>query len=95
MIIRLPWIKENDIIIRPVTDTLTINSYGLTISTKETPVLSEIKELPAAPFTTLIKGVKKRQKSVTVVKVSLKNITKVLRPKIRKTLTELQKLLPA
>ena len=60
IIIGLPWIREDDIIIRPATDTLIINSYGLTISTKITPVLSEIKELTATPFTTLVKGARKR-----------------------------------
>ena len=31
-------------IIKPVTDSLIINSYGLTILTKKTPVLLKIKE---------------------------------------------------
>ena len=35
VIISLPWIREDNIIIEPVTNTLIINSYGLTISTKE------------------------------------------------------------
>ena len=52
--------REDDVIIRPVTNTLIINSYGLIISTKETPVSSEIKELIAAPFAILIKRVRKR-----------------------------------
>ena len=95
VIIGLPWIKENDVIIRPVTNTLIINFYGLTVSTKETPVLLKIKELPAVPFVILIKGVKKRRKSITVFKVSLEDITKVLRLKIKKTPAELRKLLPA
>ena len=60
VIIRLPWIKEDNMIIKPATDTLIINSYGLTISTKEIPVLLKIKELIATPFTTLIKGARKR-----------------------------------
>ena len=55
----LLWIREDDIIIRPITDTLIINSYGLTISTKITPVLSEIKELMATPFIILVKGARK------------------------------------
>ena len=55
----LPWIKEDNIIIKPVTDTLIINSYGLMISTKIIPVLSEIKELMAALFIILIKGARK------------------------------------
>ena len=55
----LLWMREDDIIIRPVNNTLIINSYGLTILTKEIPVSLEIKELIVAPFATLIKGVKK------------------------------------
>ena len=95
IIIRLPWIKEYDIIIRPATNTLIINSYGLTISTKTIPVLSEITELMAAPFTILIKGARKRQKTLTVFKVSLKDIKKALRPKVIRTPAEIRKLLPA
>ena len=60
VIMGLPWMREDDIIIRLVTDTLIINSYGLTISTKTTPVSSEIKELTAAPFIILVKGARKR-----------------------------------
>ena len=52
-------IKENDIIIKPVTDILIINSYSLMVLIKITPVLSEIKELTAAPFIILIKGARK------------------------------------
>ena len=48
-----------------------------------------------APFITLVKGARKRQKPFTVFKVSLENITKVLRPKIIRILTEIRKLLPA
>ena len=76
-------------IIKPVTDTLIINFYRLIISTKEIPVLLKIKELLAAPFTILVKGVRKRRKLVIVFKVLLKDITKVLRPKIKKIPTEL------
>ena len=42
MIIGLPWIKKDNIITKPATNILIINSYGLTISTKETPISSEI-----------------------------------------------------
>ena len=56
----LPWIKEDDIIIKPITNTLIINSYGLTISIKIRLVLLEIRELMATPFTILIKGARKR-----------------------------------
>ena len=51
--------KEDNIIIRPVTDTLIINSYGLLISIKETSVLLKIKELTVMPFAILIKGARK------------------------------------
>ena len=56
MIIKLPWIKEDNVIIKPTTDTLIINSYGLKISTKVTPVSLKIKELIAVPFIILVKG---------------------------------------
>ena len=95
VIIGLPWIREDNIIIRPITDTLIINSYGLTISTKITPVLLEIKELMVTPFIILVKGARKRQKPLTVFKVLLKDITKVLRFKVTRTLAEIRKLLPA
>ena len=55
----LPWIREDDVIIKPITNTLIINSYNLIISIKITPVLLEIKELMATPFTILIKGARK------------------------------------
>ena len=87
--------RENDIIIKPTTDTLIINSYNLTISIKIIPVLSEIKELTVTPFIILIKGAKKCQKPFTVFKVLLKDITKVLRLKVMRILTEIRKLLPA
>ena len=38
IIIGLPWIRKDNIIIRPITNTLIINSYGLTISIKTTPI---------------------------------------------------------
>ena len=95
MIIGLPWIREDNVIIKPATDTLIINSYGLTISTKITPVSLKIKELTATPFTTLVKGARKRQKTLIVFKASLKDITKALRPKVTRTPTEIRKLLPA
>ena len=86
--------REDNIIIRPATDTLIINSYGLTISIKITLVLLEIKELTATPFIILVKGARKHQKPLTVFKVSLKDIIKALRPKVIRTPTEIQKLLP-
>ena len=55
----LLWMREDDVIIRPITDTLIINSYGLTISMKIIPVLLEIKELMVAPFAILVKGARK------------------------------------
>ena len=60
VIMGLPWIREDDIIIKPVINTLIINSYGLTILIKIIPVLSEIKELMVAPFAILVKGARKR-----------------------------------
>ena len=78
IIIGLLWIKEDNVIIRPIINTLIINSYGLTISIKITPILLEIKELMVAPFIILVKGARKYQKPLTVFKVSLKDITKVL-----------------
>ena len=89
VIMGLLWIREDDMIIRPATDTLIINSYGLIILIKTTPVSSKIKELTAAPFITLVKGARKRQKPCTVFKVSLENITKILRPKITRIPTEI------
>ena len=58
-------------------------------------VLLEIKELTAAPFIILIKGARKCQKPLIVFKVLLKDITKVLRLKVIRILTEIRKLLPA
>ena len=95
IIIRLPWIKKDNIIIKPITNTLIINSYNLIISIKEILISLKIKELIITPFAILIKGVKKRQKPLTVFKVSLKNITKILHLKIKRTPAEIQKLLPA
>ena len=51
--------REDDIIIRPITDILIINSYGLIILIKITPILLKIKELMAAPFVILVKGARK------------------------------------
>ena len=51
--------REDNIIIKPTTDTLIINSYGLTILIKITPVLSKIKELIVTPFIILVKGARK------------------------------------
>ena len=59
------------------------------------PVLLEIRELMAALFTILIKGARKCQKPLTVFKVLLKDITKILRPKVMRILMEIRKLLPA
>ena len=59
VIMGLLWIKEDDIIIRLITNTLIINSYSLTILIKIIPVLSEIKELTVTPFIILIKGARK------------------------------------
>ena len=59
VIIGLLWIREDDVIIRPVINTLIINSYSLTILIKIILILSEIKELMVAPFVILIKGARK------------------------------------
>ena len=79
---RLLWIKEDNMIIRFPTNILMINSYGLIILIKITLILLEIKELTAALFIILIKGARKCQKLLTVFKISLKDITKILYPKI-------------
>ena len=89
VIIGLLWIREDNIIIRPATNTLIINSYGLTISIKITPISSKIKELTAALFTTLVKGARKRQKPFTVFKVLLKDIIKALRLKVMRIPVEI------
>ena len=91
----LLWMREDNVIIRFITNTLMINSYGLTISIKIILVLLEIKELMVTPFIILIKGARKRQKPLTVFKVSLEDITKVLRFKVIRTPAEIRKLLPA
>ena len=59
VIIRLLWIREDDVIIKPVTDTLIINSYGLMILIKIIPISLEIKELMVTLFIILIKGARK------------------------------------
>ena len=81
--------REDDVIIRPATNTLIINSYGLIILIKIMLILSEIKELTVTPFTILVKGARKRQKPFTVFKVLLKDITKVLRFKVIRTPAEI------
>ena len=95
VIMGLLWIREDDIIIKPIINILIINSYGLTILIKIIPVLLKIKELTVTPFIILIKGARKRQKPLTVFKVLLKDITKVLRLKVIKIPVEIRKLLPA
>ena len=88
VIMGLLWMKENDVIMKPVTNTLIINSCGLTISIKITPVSLKIKELMAAPFI-FVKSARKRQKKLTVFKVLIKDITKALNLKIIKTPAEI------
>ena len=82
-------------IIRATTDTLIINSYGLTILIKITPVSSEIKELMATLFIILVKGARKCQKPLMVFKALLKDITKVLYLKVIRIPMGIRKLLPA
>ena len=60
VIMGLPWMREDNIIIRPITNTLIINSYGLIISIKIILISLEIKELMATPFIILIKRARKR-----------------------------------
>ena len=60
VIIGLLWMREDNVIIRFVTNILIINSYGLIISIKIILVSSEIKELMIASFTILVKGARKR-----------------------------------
>ena len=52
-------VTEDNVIIRPAINTLIINSYGLTISTKIILILLEIKELMVTLFIILVKRVKK------------------------------------
>ena len=51
--------REDNMIIKPATDILITNSYGLIISIKIKLVSSEIKKLIAAPFIILVKGARK------------------------------------
>ena len=51
--------REDDVIIRPITDTLIINSYHLMILIKIILILLEIKELTVTPFIILVKGARK------------------------------------
>ena len=95
VIMGLLWIREDDIVIRPITDILIINSYGLMILIRIILVLLEIKELIVILLITLVKGARKCRKPLTVFKVSLKDITKVLRLKIIRIPAEIRKLLPA
>ena len=49
----------------------------------------------AVLFIILIRGARKRQKPLMIFKILLKDIIKILNRKVIKTLTEIQKLLPA
>ena len=60
VIIGLLIVREDNTIIRPVTNTLIINFYGLTILIKKTPVSLKIRELIIMPFAILIKRARKR-----------------------------------
>ena len=95
VIIGLLWIREDNIIIKFIINTLIINSYGLIILIKIIPVLLEIRELMATPFVILVKRARKCQKPLTVFKILLKDIIKALRPKVIKIPAEIRKLLPA
>ena len=52
--------RKDNVITRFIINTLIINSYGLTILIKITPVLLKIKKLIAVPFAIFIKGARKR-----------------------------------
>ena len=95
VIIGLLWIREDDVIIRFVTNILIINSYGLMILIKITLILLEIKKLIVTLFAILIKGARKCQKPLMVFKVLLKDIIKILYPKVIRIPAEIRKLLPA
>ena len=60
--------REDNVIIKPATNILIINSYGLIILIKITPVLLKIKKLMVTLFIILIKRVKKRKKPPTYLK---------------------------
>ena len=87
--------KEDNIIIKPITNILIIKFYSLIISIKIISVLLKIKELMAVPFIILVKRARKCQKPFIVFKILLKDIIKVLRSKVIRILTEIRKLLPA
>ena len=55
----LPWIRKDNVIIKPITDILIVNFYSLIISMKIILILSEIKELMITLFVILIKGARK------------------------------------
>ena len=95
VIMGLPWIREDNIIIKPIINTLIINSYGLIVLTKIILISSEIRELMAAPFVTLVKGARKCQKPLIIFKVLLKDIINALYPKVIRIPAEIRKLLPA
>ena len=82
-------------IIRPIINTLIINSYNSIILIKEILILLEIKKLMVTPFAILIKGARKCQKPLIMLKVLLKNIIRTLRLEIKKILIKIRKLLPA
>ena len=89
VIIGLPWIKEDDVIIRLITNIFIINSYGLIVLIKIIPVLLEVKELIVALFVILVKRAREYQKPLMVFNVLLKDITKLLYFKIIRTLAEI------
>ena len=59
VIMGLLWMREDNVIIRPVIDILIINFYGLIISIKIILVLLKIKELMVTLFIILIKKARK------------------------------------
>ena len=87
--------REDNVIIRFITDILIINSYGLIILIEIILVSPKIKELMVAPFVILVKEARKCQKPLTVFKVLSEDIIKVLYFKVMRIPVEIRKLLPA
>ena len=64
VIIGLLWMRENNVIIRPATDILIINFYGLMFSIKIIPVLLEIKEINGNPVYNIAKKGQEMPKTI-------------------------------
>ena len=68
VIIALLWIRQDDIIIKPITNILIIYSYGLIISIKIILILLKIKELMVTPFIILVKRARKYKNRLRYLK---------------------------